>query len=319
MNQEKSNMFSSKALDYFLQIAETMNYTKAAQILGISQPALTQQIKKIEKKIGAPLFYSSGKKLYLTDVGYLFLQMTHSVNTIFDNTAYKIQKTINSNNGEIKIGLLSSIEDKVFTDFISTYYKKNPDIKVTLYKLNRDDIWNKLENNLLDLAIMYLPDHKIENWQSYVSKKIIDEELMFLHHKVDKLNQNSIKLSETNDEKWTLYPDTYYVNELLREEFKNQLTNLPSISAYLTTPEQLYRFSKTTNSYTALPRSFIETKIVDIGSKVLSFDPKIVFQLSYVYRFDKEQVPRIINFLDFFTIYLEEENYYSRLKKNFSE
>lgn len=67
MIKDKNLMFYSKALDYFLQIVETRNYTKAATILGISQPALTQQIKKIEKKVGAPLFYSSGRKLYLTD------------------------------------------------------------------------------------------------------------------------------------------------------------------------------------------------------------------------------------------------------------
>lgn len=142
---------------------------------------------------------------------------------------------------------------------------------------------------------------------------------MFLNHKAEEFNRDSIKLNETNDEKWTIYPDTYYINELLREEFKNQLTNLPSISAYLTTPEQLYRFSKTTKTYTALPRSFIETKTVGAETKVLSFNPQILFQLSYVYRLDKEQVPRVIDFLDFFTIYLEEENYYSRLKKKFSE
>ena len=312
-------MFSSKALDYFLQTTETMNYTKAALILGISQPALSQQIKKIEKTIGAPLFYSSGKKLYLTDVGHLFLQMTHSINTIFDSTEDKIGKTISSNNREIKIGLLSSIEDKVFTQFISDYYKKNPEIKVTFYLLTREEIWIKLENNQIDLAIMYLPDHKIENWELYVSKTIIDEELTFLHHNAEKTNQDSIKLSETNGEKWTLYPDTYYVNELLREEFKNCLTNFPAISAYLTTSEQLYHFSKTTKSYTALPRSFVETQKLDEEATILSFDPKIFFHLSFIYRYNKEQIPHINHFLTCFNAYLEEEDYYSRLKKDFSK
>ena len=44
---KQENIFSSKTLSYFLQLAETMNYTQAAQILGITQPALTQQIKKL--------------------------------------------------------------------------------------------------------------------------------------------------------------------------------------------------------------------------------------------------------------------------------
>ena len=62
MKTKQENIFSSKTLSYFLQLAETMSYTQAAQILGITQPALTQQIKKLERTVGAPLFYSVGKK-----------------------------------------------------------------------------------------------------------------------------------------------------------------------------------------------------------------------------------------------------------------
>ena len=69
MKTRQENIFSSKTLTYFLQLAETMNYTQAAQLLGITQPALTQQIKKLERIVGAPLFYSVGKKLHISDAG----------------------------------------------------------------------------------------------------------------------------------------------------------------------------------------------------------------------------------------------------------
>ena len=62
-------ILSAKSLRYFLQLVSTMNYTQAAEILGITQPALTQQIKKLEHAIGAPLFGQAGKKLYLTAAG----------------------------------------------------------------------------------------------------------------------------------------------------------------------------------------------------------------------------------------------------------
>src|SRR5699024_4552752 len=62
-------VLSAKSLRYFLQLIDNMSYTQAAQILGITQPVLTQQIKKIERAVGAPLFGQMGKKLYLTDAG----------------------------------------------------------------------------------------------------------------------------------------------------------------------------------------------------------------------------------------------------------
>ncbi len=66
MKSKQESIFSSKTLTYFLQLSETMNYTQAAPFkLGITQPALTQQIKKLERTVGARLFYSVGKKLRL--------------------------------------------------------------------------------------------------------------------------------------------------------------------------------------------------------------------------------------------------------------
>lgn len=314
MEQTKTSIFSSKTLDYFLQLAETMNYTKAAHILGISQPALTQQIKKIERSIDAPLFYSIGKKLYMTEAGQTMLRTTHSIYTILNNASNEIQKTTNSNQGDVKLGLLSSIEDKIFMQFIINYFKDNPGIKVTLYMLTRDEIWHKLENNKIDLAIMYLPDQKIINWKPYSSRKIIDEELLFLHHKEELADQETIMLSQTTNHPWAVYPDTYYINDLLRETFKNQLSDWPSISGFFTTPEQLYEFSEATKSFTALPKSFVRANRDKMSARALSFEPPIVFQLSFVYRHDKELIPRIKHFLEDFDHYLKEVDYSTRLK-----
>ncbi len=56
MKDTRGSFLPSRSLDYFLQLTETMNYTQAAQILGISQPALTQQIKKVREKYWGTAF-----------------------------------------------------------------------------------------------------------------------------------------------------------------------------------------------------------------------------------------------------------------------
>ena len=56
MKTKQENIFSSKTLSYFLQLAETMSYTQAAQILGITQPAHKQQIKNLERTVGEPIY-----------------------------------------------------------------------------------------------------------------------------------------------------------------------------------------------------------------------------------------------------------------------
>jgi Transcriptional regulator len=106
MKTKQESIFSSKTLTYFLQLAETMNYTQAAQILGITQPALTQQIKKLERTVGAPLFYSVGKKLRLSDAGYTMLDATHKIYGILNQATDEIQQATSATQGEINIGVV---------------------------------------------------------------------------------------------------------------------------------------------------------------------------------------------------------------------
>ena len=107
MKTKQDTIFSSKTLSYFLQLAETMSYTQAAQILRITQPALTQQIKKLERAVGAPLFYSVGKKLHLSDAGYTMLDATHQIYETLNKAADEIQQTTSATQGSISIGILA--------------------------------------------------------------------------------------------------------------------------------------------------------------------------------------------------------------------
>ncbi len=105
MKTKQERIFSSKTLTYFLQLAETMNYTQAAQLLGITQPALTQQIKKLERTVGAPLFYSVGKKkLHLSDAGQTMLKSTHEIYEILNQTTDEIQQTTSATVGKSILG-----------------------------------------------------------------------------------------------------------------------------------------------------------------------------------------------------------------------
>ena len=106
MKTTQESIFSSKTLSYFLQLTETMNYTQAAQILGITQPALTQQIKKLERTVGAPLFYSVGKKLRLSEAGLTMLRTTREIYELLNEATDEIQQSSSASTGEINIGIL---------------------------------------------------------------------------------------------------------------------------------------------------------------------------------------------------------------------
>lgn len=316
MKTKQDSIFSSKTLSYFLQLAENMNYTQAAQLLGITQPALTQQIKKLERAVGAPLFYSVGKKLHLSDAGRTMLAATHDIYDTLNQATDEIQQASNANSGTIKIGLLASVEDSAFTGFISDYYLKNQDVEVVFLNMTRHEIWEHLENNQIDLAVMYLPDDTIKNWKPYESRKIVDEQLLFLHHSDKLANRKRVHFRDTVAQPWVTYPENYFLSHFLKEAYKNQLVDYPEVVAQFTTPYQITQFLNRTGVNTALPNSFYQAHQEQIHAHAVAFEPAVSFELAFVFRKGKDQIPRISQFLAAFDTYLSEEDYLSRVADN---
>ena len=189
--------FFFKNINLFFAINRNNELYPSSPIACITQPALTQQIKKLEHAVGAQLFYLVGKKLHLSEAGQTMLATVKEINALLNKASDEIQQSSSATNGQITIGMLSSIDSSVITDFISHYYKLYPNIKISLYMFSRKEIWDGLENNRIDLAIMYLPDGSIKNWKPYASKKINDESLIFLHHDQN-LHQDKITFKEAS-------------------------------------------------------------------------------------------------------------------------
>ncbi|MCH4172491.1 MAG: LysR family transcriptional regulator [Lactobacillus sp.] len=313
---KQENIFSSKTLTYFLQLAETMNYTQAAQILGITQPALTQQIKKLEKSVGAPLFFSIGKRLQISDAGKTMLQATKQIYEVLNTATDEIQQSTNANSGKINIGFLSSMESSVFENFIINYIEANPNIEISFRLLTRKEIWDALENNRIDLGVMYLPDESIKNWKAYATKNIVDEELLFVHNNPKLAKRKRVKFKDTLDKKWVTYPDDYYLAQIVKETFKNQLVDQPQSSAQFTTPFQLMKFSQHVDVNTALPQSFYFAHASEFTQSALPFEPSIKFQMQFIFRRDKLAIPRVARFFDAWDKYFAETDYNTRLQQH---
>lgn len=314
MNLRDRSVYSGKTLDYFIQLTESMNYTQAAEKLGISQPALTQRIKKFEKAIGAPLFYFKGKEMHLTQTGHSMLRATKAVYTIFKGVAEEIECTNIELEEHIKIGIAMSIEEQDFLDFLAAYYEENNKRKISLYTLSREEIWTQLEREQIDIAILYLPDDTSQDWNAYAYKTIVSEELYFFQPNDLLAKKSSIQLKDTIRQRWITYLSSFYINDLLRSAFKDQNLNLPTVAGYFSTPDQALRFSQQTGYCTALPESFLKSNFGQESPYTKPFNPPIQYSIAFVYRKEEILVPRIKSFFQFFEKYSKENNTNSRLK-----
>lgn len=317
LDEKSRRVFRSKALNYFDELTKNMSYTKTAQLLGITQPALTQQIKKIERVVGAPLFYSIGKKIYLTDAGTLLLKSTHQMFDLINNVTDQIQQESSERSGTISIGLLSTAESVVVEDFIVEYNRINPNVIIDLNLLTRKELWDNIQNNKIDLAIMYLPDKSIKSWKIYRSKKIMSDNIMLIHDD-EKINKKkSVSFKDATAKPWATYLKTYYFSELISERYRDALVDFPKVIARFSSPYQLLKFTQESSDvYTVLPLSFCIAHQSMFKLYQTPLEPAISSDLSFVYREDKEKIPRIEDFLNEWDNFLDKMSYVDRLKSS---
>ena len=147
----------------FYYVAKTKNITKASEILLISQPAITQTIKKLESELDATLFYRTSRGMELTNLGEeLFQNIKNSIECLnnckrllveFDS---KEVKTIRIGGGTTLLKHNALIGFKVFKE-------KYPNIKIEIIRGITSELLNKLHDNILDLVLFNMPVQMDEN------------------------------------------------------------------------------------------------------------------------------------------------------------
>ncbi len=147
----------------FYYVAKTKNITKASEILLISQPAITQTIKKLESELDATLFYRTSRGMELTNLGEeLFQNIKNSIECLnnckrllveFDS---KEVKTIRIGGGTTLLKHNALIGFKVFKE-------KYPNVKIEIIRGITSELLNKLRDNILDLVLFNMPVQMDEN------------------------------------------------------------------------------------------------------------------------------------------------------------
>ena len=160
----------------FAEVATNLSFSKAADVLFISQPAVSKHIKKLESEIGLPLFARKGNTISLTSSGEKLLDYLHKAKIIQGQIESDIQivKSQLEAKGELNIGASTTLSLYVLPRILSVFHKKFPNVNILLVNRNSENILRALINKEIDLAIIEA-QHKISsvNYQPFMDDEII--------------------------------------------------------------------------------------------------------------------------------------------------
>jgi DNA-binding transcriptional LysR family regulator len=142
-------------LPQFIAVAETLNVTRAAEILRMTQPSLTVQIKKLEQDIGVALFERVGRGIKLTEAGQVFLDKAREVLALAQRSVALTQQTAQAHGGHLRIGHNHAAEFHVFPRVVPAFRERYPDIQLSFHRAYGTGLLDALGAGRIDLGFAW--------------------------------------------------------------------------------------------------------------------------------------------------------------------
>ena len=153
-----------ESLKVFCDLAESESFTKAAQINGVTQSAVSQQISSLERLFKSLLIERSKKKFRLTREGQVLYDYSKQVISTYDALQSKLQETKDIISGTIRVATIYSIGLHDLPPYIKRFLKKYPTVNVHVEYRRSNQVYEDVLGNVVDLGLVAYPtrDSKLE-------------------------------------------------------------------------------------------------------------------------------------------------------------
>jgi LysR family hydrogen peroxide-inducible transcriptional activator len=144
-------------LTYFVAVAETGSFTRAAEQCSVAQPSLSQQIKKLELELGQPLFDRLPRRTVLTEAGHMLLPRARSILNELQGVKQGISADVEEGLGVLSVGFIPTIAPFVLPSVIKRFGQEFPQATLTVYEDLTEELVQEITDGKMDVGITSLP------------------------------------------------------------------------------------------------------------------------------------------------------------------
>lgn len=197
-------------LRYFIAVAEELHFGRAAELLGISQPPLSQQIQALEEELGARLFERTNRRVALTEAGRLFLVEARQVLAQVGQATDVARRAQRGELGELKVGFTSSAPfTSIIPQAIFRFRRTYPDVQLEVHEMVSRDVVEALLNGRLQVGLI----RPLPLPESLVAVELFREPLVAVLHAdhplaTDPAFNAGLHLQALADEPFVYFPRT---------------------------------------------------------------------------------------------------------------
>ena len=144
-------------LTYFESVSRHLHFTRAAEELNVAQPSVSQQIRKLEAELGAPLFHRMKRNVELTEAGTKFLPHARAVFPRLEEARLEVQELSGLRRGTLAVGATPSVGTYLLPRALAVFSQRHPGIALAFREAGSRTLLNLLEAGELDMAVVIQP------------------------------------------------------------------------------------------------------------------------------------------------------------------
>lgn len=144
-------------LRYFTAVADTRHFTRAAEREHVAQPSLSQQIRVLERELGAELFHRARGHITLTDAGEALLPLARRILADTETARREVQEVAQLRSGRVRLGAPPSLCASLVPDVLRVFHGRYPGVELVVHEGGSQDLIRVLAAGELDLALIITP------------------------------------------------------------------------------------------------------------------------------------------------------------------
>ena len=293
---------SDRRLQVFHAVARLLSFTKAAEVLHMTQPAVTFQIRQLEEQFDTRLFDRAHNRVSLTEAGHVAFEFAETIFEKYSEMENAIHDITGSISGSLTLGASTTISEYMLPSLLGDFNAKNPEVLLRLRVSNTDGIVSMIENNVIDLGVVEGP---ITNKNLLVEKCRKDDLVVVVPPDHDFASKKSVTIKEVLDSPFICREEGSGTREVVSEYIKSQGLGKHALKACLElgSPEAIKGAIEAGMGVSILSSVSIAKELKLDTLKSVPLDPPLSREFSFVRQRQKFRVRSMEELLDFARTY----------------
>lgn len=197
-------------------VARFHSFTKAAEMMHVAQPSVSNAVQKLEQELGVSLLDRSKKQVSLTDEGRIFLQRVEDILARVEDSISEMQDYGQRRKGVVNLGIPPMIGTFLFPYILVNFRRRHPEIRLHIVEEGSMTIWQMIENRELDLGMVIISEIP----ELLSTLPILESEMVVCLHESHPLgHREELSMEELKDEPLIMLKEGFYNREKILEHF----------------------------------------------------------------------------------------------------